>query len=111
MKLWLDDIRDPAKFGHIGWTWVKTADEAIEALKTGQVTQASLDHDLSIGRTLGYDDGEKTGHDVVVWMEENGVYPEDGVEVHSQNPVGKRRMLMGLYALRRRIWDAERSPA
>lgn len=43
MKPWLDDIREPWKHGCLGWTWAKTADQAIEYLKTGTVTEASLE--------------------------------------------------------------------
>jgi hypothetical protein len=95
MKLWLDDIREPAKHGCAGWTWAKTADEAIDYLKTGTVTEASLDHDLSfehyeLGSNSGYK--EKTGYDVILWMEENNVWPKT-LAVHSMNPVGAQRML------------------
>lgn len=92
MKLWLDDIRDPWKHGFIACEWARTADEAIARLKAGDITFASLDHDLSIDDTMGTPKGEKTGYDVVCWMEENGVWPEDGVRVHSMNPAGKARM-------------------
>lgn len=47
MNLWLDDVREPHKFGCLGWEWAKTAAEAIELLKTGKVEKASLDHDLA----------------------------------------------------------------
>lgn len=94
MKLWLDDIRDPARMGWIGWTWVKTADEAIALLATGEVFEASLDHDLSVAATMGMPaPAERTGYTVVCWMEEHGVWPPGGVRVHSINPVGRRRML------------------
>ena len=53
MKLWLDDLRPPWRYGYIGWEWAKNAGEAIALLKTGKVTQASLDHDLSYEATLG----------------------------------------------------------
>jgi hypothetical protein len=53
MKLWLDDVRHPWAHGCLGWTWAKTAEEAIAALVTGQVTQASLDHDLHWGALPG----------------------------------------------------------
>jgi hypothetical protein len=53
IKLWLDDICDPVQHGKIGWVWVKTAEEAINLLKTGNVVRASLDHDLSIEATIG----------------------------------------------------------
>lgn len=92
MKLWLDDIRDPAQHGCIGFTWVKTAQEAIDLLKTGQVTFASLDHDLSVKATLGVWQNEVTGYEVVEWMERNEAWPCDGVRVHSMNPAGKQRM-------------------
>ena len=107
MKLWLDDIRDPAQYAFFGkdnqikggydYTWVKTADEAIELLKTGQVTYASLDHDLAWDHYIGkeYVNGkspEKTGYDVVLWMQTNNVWPKDGCVVHSMNPVGRKKM-------------------
>lgn len=92
IKLWLDDIRDPAQFGYIGWTWVKSADEAIALLASGRVSKASLDHDLTVRQTIGYADGEKTGYDVVRWMDEHGVWPPEGVQVHSANPTGRLRM-------------------
>jgi hypothetical protein len=34
----------------------------------------------------------KTGYDVVCWMEEHGMWPVDGITVHSMNPVGRARM-------------------
>jgi|SRR5579859_1576071 len=96
MKLWLDDVREPWKFGAVGFHWAKTADEAIELLKTGKVTFASLDHDLAWEHYSWNDTGEpykeKTGYDVVCWMEENNVWPKDGVVVHSMNPVGRVKM-------------------
>jgi hypothetical protein len=92
VKLWLDDIRPPHKYGCIGWHWAKTGQEAIDVLKTGKVEEASLDHDLTELRTLGQDDGSETGFDVVLWMEANDVWPVLGVRVHSLNPIGKQRM-------------------
>lgn len=55
-------------------------------LKTGKVEEASLDHDLTVLRTLGQDDGSETGFDVLLWMEANDVWPLLGVRVHSLNP-------------------------
>jgi hypothetical protein len=93
MKMWLDDLRDPAHFGRIGWVWVKTVDDAIELLKTGNVTVASLDHDLGIWSSLGFEDHrEITGYTLVCWMEEHDCFPPDGCFVHSQNPTGAGRM-------------------
>lgn len=102
MKLWLDDCRPPWKHGRVGWAWAQTADQAIELLKTGKVTKASLDHDLAIEHmpfagVSEADYKEKTGYHVVCWMEENDVWPPDGVIVHSMNPVGRTRMLQVIH--------------
>lgn len=97
MKLWLDDARPPHKYGCAGWTWAKTYEEAVAALESGRVTEASLDHDLSEMATIGQaTPGEKTGYHVIRWMEEHGVWPVNGVVVHSMNPVGARRMVEAL---------------
>ncbi len=102
MKHWLDDVREPWKHGCLGWDWAKTADEAIEMLKTGRVEEASLDHDLSEMATIGIlQPGEKTGYTVVCWMEENDVWPPGGVKVHSMNPAGKARMMA---VIRKHYW-------
>ena len=88
MKLWLDDIREAPE----GWKWVKCAEAAIQALKTGNVTEVSLDHDLSFNDYTGkISQGNLTGYDVVLWMEMYNVWPKK-ITVHSMNPVGRQRM-------------------
>jgi len=59
MKLYLDDEREPPMFDRLtgeveNWTLVKTAEEAIKLIETGQVEFISFDHDLGPGLT-GYD--------------------------------------------------------
>lgn len=75
MKIFLDDERQTPE----GWVRVYWPDEAIELLKTGQVSEVSLDHDLG-------DDQRGTGYDVVLWIEEavrlNGFTPPR-IHVHS----------------------------
>lgn len=88
MKLWLDDIREAPE----GFVWAKSYNEAIALLKTGDVTYASLDHDLEFEQYSGYLGAGKTGYDVVCWMEENNVWPSDGTHCHSMNPVGRARI-------------------
>jgi hypothetical protein len=97
--LWLDDCRNPAKFGFPNYTWAKTAEEAIALLRTGEVCYASLDHDLTAEQMKGgmfgeiREDGQASGYDVVVWLEQHPEYwPRDGVTVHSMNPAGRARM-------------------
>jgi NAD+-processing family protein with receiver domain len=99
IRLWLDDIRVPDLFGYFGWHWAKTASDAIDCLRTGQVVQASLDHDLTPEQTMGNlygqirTDGQKSGYDVVLWLEQHPQFwPPEGVRVHSANPAGKARM-------------------
>lgn len=113
MKLWLDDVRDPVKYGYIGWHWAKTAEEAIAAIKTGWVTEASLDHDLAWEHYPWNDTGEpykeQTGYDVVMWMNENNVWPCNGVSVHSMNPWGRSRMEAAIPREHFRLYFREKS--
>jgi len=94
MKLWLDDLR-PAP---AGFEWVKTHDEAIEKLATGQVKFISFDHDL----------GEnKSGYDVAClierWCEEKRITCPEW-EIHSDNPVGQGRINAAMASARRFWW-------
>src|SRR5690606_41986839 len=97
MNVFLDDVRNPARciegYGYSDWVWVRTAEEAIELLRSGKVKAISLDHDLGIG--------QKTGYDVLLWMEEHDVWPET-IRIHSMNAVGRQRMLAVLEARQRR---------
>lgn len=117
MNLWLDDDRDPVKFGYLGYVWVKTVEEAKKLLMTGEVEKASLDHDLGLcDECLKADTAEKirrvrenlirndgcasycscshigTGYQLVCWMEETGNWPKEKPNVHSANTVGRMRM-------------------
>lgn len=93
IKLWVDDVRDPVDHGYLNAVWVKTYEDAIKAFTEYDVIQASLDHDLGIMSTIGVEEHtEKTGYDIVCWMEENNVYPKYGCYVHSQNPIGAYKM-------------------
>lgn len=106
MKLWLDDER-PAPDG---WQWVKTADEAIYALRDNLITHMSFDHDLAdvhyaywhVGHNPGFpldkdhpvrvaareeSAKEMTGYDVLLWMAEHEVWPTEACYVHTHNSV------------------------
>lgn len=107
--LWLDDVRIPGEHGHAGADWVKTAGECIAALKTGNYDVVSLDHDLSAKATLGDWEGESTGYDVMLFLEEYPEYlPKDGVRIHSLNPAGSARMLTVVRKLYGRDFQNER---
>ena len=84
MKVFLDDERDtPA-----GWVRTYWPEEVIELLKTGNVTEVSLDHDLG-------DDAHGTGYSVLLWIEEqvviNGMRPPV-LLVHSANSSARQKM-------------------
>ena len=114
MKLWLDDIRDPSEWNHVGWIWAKTAEQAINSFKTGLVTEASLDHDLTEDQMLKggvygkiHEDGCKSGYDVICWLEQNLQYfPIHGVVCHSANPAGRKRIEAAISSCIRLINEA-----
>ncbi|VAW63176.1 hypothetical protein MNBD_GAMMA08-1228 [hydrothermal vent metagenome] len=91
MKVFLDDLRVPPD----GWIHVYWPDEAIELLKTGEITEISLDHDLG-------DDDRGTGYDVVLWIEQavaiEGFIPPQ-MRVHSANSAARLRMEAGIQAI------------
>ena len=84
VDLWIDDVRECP---YIGWVWAKNYDEAIEILKTNKVRQCSIDHDLSFLQYRNMYDPftEKTGYDIVLWMEENDIWPEEVPIVHEES--------------------------
>lgn len=75
MKLFVDDLRDPPE----GWEVARTSREAVALLKSGQVTELSLEHDFR---------GGDTTRPVVIWMIIHDVWPEI-IRCHTTNPVGR----------------------
>jgi hypothetical protein len=88
MRVYLDDERATPD----GWTRTFWPDEVIALLKTGEVSELSLDHDLG-------DDERGTGYDVVLWIEEavalEGFVPPK-ISVHSANSSARDKMLSGI---------------
>jgi hypothetical protein len=88
MRVYLDDERITPD----GWTRTFWPDEVIALLKTGEVSELSLDHDLG-------DDERGTGYDVVLWIEEavalEGFVPPK-ISVHSANSSARDKMLSGI---------------
>ena len=98
LRVWLDDTRDAPP----GWVRAFTPEEVIERLRTGRVTEVSLDHDLR----LEGGESERTGYAVLLWLEaEVGTgrwaRPLPGVTIHTGNPVGRARMLHVLRTIHR----------
>lgn len=84
MRVFLDDERDTPP----GWVRAYWPDEVIKLLKTGQVQEISLDHDLG-------DDARGTGYTVLCWLEEqvvvHGMRPPE-MKVHSANSSARQKM-------------------
>lgn len=88
VKVYLDDERETPE----GWTRVYWPEEAIELLKTGNVEEISLDHDLG-------DDDHGTGYDVVLWIEEQVILNQflpPRIKVHSANSSARQKMELGI---------------
>jgi hypothetical protein len=106
VRVWLDDRRPPPERGP--WVWVRTPDEAIRLLETGEVTELSLDHDLG----LLDEERELTGYDVVTWIERavvtQGFVPPGTIRVHSSNASAAPKMEAGIEAIRRLADRSER---
>jgi hypothetical protein len=94
MRLFLDDNRLTPK----GWVRAYTAEEAIEYLKTGEVEELSLDHDLGIEEMVG------TGYAVLEWIEKevhlHGFKPPEIMTVHSANSPATERMLQAIASIK-----------
>lgn len=89
IKVWLDDERPmPSAFD----VHAKTAKEAIDILKGGNVSYISLDHDLGPVEA-------GTGMDVAKWIEEaafNQTLEPLSYNLHTANPVGRDNMAKAL---------------
>ena len=91
MRVYLDDERTPPP----GWRLVRWPDEVIALLRTNEVEELSLDHDLG-------DDERGTGYDVILWIEravvEEGFRPPP-IRVHSANSSARQKMEAGVRAI------------
>lgn len=91
MKVFLDDEREAPT----GWIHVHWPEEAIALLRTGNITEISLDHDLG-------DDQHGTGYDVVLWIEEAVItrgFNPPRIYVHSANPSARIKMELGIASI------------
>lgn len=84
---------------------MKTAPEAIQALKDGHFDEVSLDHDLGEDPEVG------CGYDVVLYLEEQAALGKSvppKISIHSANPVGRQRMAQGIASILRLQGGKER---
>lgn len=99
IRLWHDDIRPAPE----GWVWARTNQAAQEILKTNNVIEISMDHDLGLDHfseeeidtnpelLFGMGQSEQTGYHLVVWMIDNCFVPPR-ITIHSWNPAGAKEM-------------------
>lgn len=96
MKIYLDDERTAPN----GWKLIKTPKEVIKLLKTGKVTELSLDHDLGDDKKIG------TGYDVLLWLEKevyiNNFKPPKIIKVHSANISARTKMEQAIQSIKKK---------
>lgn len=102
--LLIDDIRTPIVIMN---TYGIQVDEiatnyfsGIEALKSQQWDTLCLDHDLATWDDQG---NEKTGHDVMKWLEQNPEFMPEHIVYVSANPVGVQNMRAVERSIRKRM--------
>lgn len=99
MKVYLDDERKAPE----GWVQTYTAQQTIDAILKGGVTDLSLDHDLGDPKIAG------TGYDVLTWIEERIALLNDAhfvpqkITLHTANPSARIKMELALKNIQRRI--------
>jgi hypothetical protein len=91
MWVFLDDERATPS----GWTRAYWPEEAIDLLRTGEVEEISLDHDLG-------DDQRGTGYTVLLWIEDQvhlyGFKPPK-ISVHSANSSARLKMELAIQSI------------
>jgi hypothetical protein len=97
IKVWLDDERKAP----IGWVSFKTVPELITFYNKNyeKIMELSLDHDLG--------EDTPTGYDFIKWLEEKMYFKKfeklPKINVHSANPVGKKRMIQAIDSMKRKM--------
>ena len=81
--LLIDDMRTIPGVTRIA----RTFEDGLAALKDGGWNKLLLDHDLG-----DESNPEKTGYDIMCWLEANQCYLPGSIEIVSANPVGRKRM-------------------
>ena len=95
IKVFLDDERPTPS----GWVHARWPEDVIELLKQGDVEEISLDHDLAdpFVDGQGYCSSmvERTGYDVLVWIEEQVMlhdFVPPIIHIHTSNLSARIRM-------------------
>lgn len=97
MKIYLDDLRENP---YPDYVLVRSAEEAIELIKTGEVTHISFDHDLGPPE-LG--DGYGVAKVIEELAHEKAI-PKMEWQIHSANPRGQKDIYLAMKSAER-FWD------
>jgi hypothetical protein len=93
MKIFLDDLRDTPD----GWVRAYWPEDVIRLLKSTNIVELSLDHDLG-------DDEHGTGYDVLLWIEEQVIcngFHSPRITVHSANSSARMKMQAAIESIER----------
>lgn len=95
VKVFLDDVRPTPS----GWIHARWPEEVIDYLENGNVDEISLDHDLADpfveGQGYCFSIVERTGYDVLVWIEEQVVlnkFVPPIIHIHTSNSSARKKM-------------------
>ena len=104
MKIYLDDIRNPI-VSDTDWVVIRTVDEFRDVVDENwnDIEVISLDHDMGEMQRFGGD-----GYDALLHLEHrvmnNGWPVIPVIQIHTSNPVGAQRMLMGASRISNRCY-------
>lgn len=102
LKVYLDDERSVPS----GWHLCKDVDSVISLLKTGKVSELSLDHDLGMEHSTGDYSLAPNGYDVLLWIEKevhlHGFNPPK-IKIHTANSTARRKMELAVKAIEKYI--------
>jgi hypothetical protein len=99
MRVWLDDVRQAPE----GWVHVRSPEDVIQLLQSGEVQEISLDHDLGL---FDQDGREVTGYDVLTWLENElglgrATFNAPTIHIHSANAAVYIRMEQAIKSIYR----------
>lgn len=84
VNIYLDDVRKTPE----GYIRCYSVNEVKDWLRTGNVQNMSLDHDLG-----EFEKDGGSGYTLVKWMAEKHIWPKGKIKIHSMNIPGKVNML------------------
>lgn len=100
LKVFLDDDYENRPTPE-GWIRARWPNEVIEYLKTGNVEEISLDHDLA-DKSIQ----EITGYDVLEWIEKEvylNKFKPPKISIHTSNPSARKKMELAKNSIER-LW-------